>query len=159
MLEPIIEPTVAAFDDLQPAVLMPAHCTGWKAVRRFAHRYPDAFAQSGRHDDLALINEQAVGHRTSITAGAPRYQAITLGRPESTTERGLRAACQIAVRSVEGSADLGERHDPLPSRREEAGTLRPDRCLACVRYEVVGIATGSGTGRHDRHRHGAPGHP
>ena len=46
MLEPIIEPTVAAFDDLQPAVLMPAHCTGWKAVHRFAHRYPDAFVQS-----------------------------------------------------------------------------------------------------------------
>ena len=28
MFEPIIEPTFAAFDDLQPELLMPAHCTG-----------------------------------------------------------------------------------------------------------------------------------
>lgn len=46
MFEPIIEPTVAAFDDLQPELLMPAHCTGWKAVHRFAQRFPDSFVQS-----------------------------------------------------------------------------------------------------------------
>jgi hypothetical protein len=48
--EPIIEPTVAAFDDLQPELLMPAHCTGWKAMHRLARRFPDAFvrARSGR---------------------------------------------------------------------------------------------------------------
>ena len=46
MFEPIIEPTVAAFDDLQPGLLMPAHCTGWKAVHRLARRFPDAFVQS-----------------------------------------------------------------------------------------------------------------
>jgi 7,8-dihydropterin-6-yl-methyl-4-(beta-D-ribofuranosyl)aminobenzene 5'-phosphate synthase len=41
--EPIIEPTVAAFADLAPDVLVPAHCTGWKAQHRFAAVLPDAF--------------------------------------------------------------------------------------------------------------------
>ena len=45
MFEPIIEPTVAAFDELQPALLMPAHCTGLRAVRRLADRFPEAFVQ------------------------------------------------------------------------------------------------------------------
>jgi 7,8-dihydropterin-6-yl-methyl-4-(beta-D-ribofuranosyl)aminobenzene 5'-phosphate synthase len=46
MFEPIIEPTVAAFDQLAPALLMPAHCTGWKAMHRLAARFPDAFVPS-----------------------------------------------------------------------------------------------------------------
>lgn len=46
MFEAIIEPTVAAFDELAPALLVPAHCTGWKAVHRLAARFPDAFLQS-----------------------------------------------------------------------------------------------------------------
>lgn len=41
--EPIIEPTVNAFLDLAPEVLVPAHCTGWKAQHRFAAALPDAF--------------------------------------------------------------------------------------------------------------------
>jgi 7,8-dihydropterin-6-yl-methyl-4-(beta-D-ribofuranosyl)aminobenzene 5'-phosphate synthase len=46
MFEPIIEPTVDAFADLAPALLMPAHCTGWKAVHRFAARFPESFVLS-----------------------------------------------------------------------------------------------------------------
>ena len=46
MFETIIDPTVRAFDDLSPSLLVPAHCTGWKAVHRFAARFPDAFVQS-----------------------------------------------------------------------------------------------------------------
>jgi 7,8-dihydropterin-6-yl-methyl-4-(beta-D-ribofuranosyl)aminobenzene 5'-phosphate synthase len=46
MFEPIIEPTVRAFDELSPALLVPAHCTGWKAVHQLAARFPDAFVQS-----------------------------------------------------------------------------------------------------------------
>lgn len=45
MFEPIIEPTVEALGTLAPARLMPAHCTGWKAVHRLAARFPDAFVQ------------------------------------------------------------------------------------------------------------------
>jgi 7,8-dihydropterin-6-yl-methyl-4-(beta-D-ribofuranosyl)aminobenzene 5'-phosphate synthase len=46
MFEPIIEPTVAALVELSPSLLVPAHCTGWKAVHRIAQRFPDAFAIS-----------------------------------------------------------------------------------------------------------------
>ena len=54
MFEPIIEPTVAAFDELQPELLMPAHCTGWKAVHRLANRFPDAFVQSAVGTTISL---------------------------------------------------------------------------------------------------------
>ena len=54
MFEPIIDPTVAAFDDLEPELLMPAHCTGWKAVHRLAARFPDAFVQSAVGTTIAL---------------------------------------------------------------------------------------------------------
>lgn len=43
MFEPIIEPTVEALAELAPAMLAPAHCTGWKAVYRIASQFPDAF--------------------------------------------------------------------------------------------------------------------
>lgn len=46
MFEPIIPPTVAAFDELAPGLLAPAHCTGWKAVRQLASRFPEAFVPS-----------------------------------------------------------------------------------------------------------------
>jgi 7,8-dihydropterin-6-yl-methyl-4-(beta-D-ribofuranosyl)aminobenzene 5'-phosphate synthase len=54
MFEPIIEPTVAAFEELRPELLMPAHCTGWKAVHRLAGRYPDAFVQSAVGTTVSL---------------------------------------------------------------------------------------------------------
>ena len=41
--EPIIEPTVAALARLAPDVIVPAHCTGWRAQHRFAAALPDAF--------------------------------------------------------------------------------------------------------------------
>jgi 7,8-dihydropterin-6-yl-methyl-4-(beta-D-ribofuranosyl)aminobenzene 5'-phosphate synthase len=46
MFEGIIPPTVRAFDELKPTVLMPAHCTGWRAAHEFAARYPDSFVPS-----------------------------------------------------------------------------------------------------------------
>ena len=46
MFESIIAPTVRALDELSAALLVPAHCTGWKAVHQLAARFPDAFIQS-----------------------------------------------------------------------------------------------------------------
>jgi 7,8-dihydropterin-6-yl-methyl-4-(beta-D-ribofuranosyl)aminobenzene 5'-phosphate synthase len=46
MFEPIIEPTVDALAELSPALLVPAHCTGWRALHRLATRLPDAFVMS-----------------------------------------------------------------------------------------------------------------
>lgn len=41
--EPIIPATVDALVDLAPGLLVPAHCTGWKAQHRLAAALPDAF--------------------------------------------------------------------------------------------------------------------
>ena len=46
MFEPIIDPTIDALAELAPSLLVPAHCTGWKAVHRMATRFPDAFVMS-----------------------------------------------------------------------------------------------------------------
>jgi 7,8-dihydropterin-6-yl-methyl-4-(beta-D-ribofuranosyl)aminobenzene 5'-phosphate synthase len=41
--EPLIEPTVAALAQLAPALIVPAHCTGWRAQHRFGASLADAF--------------------------------------------------------------------------------------------------------------------
>jgi 7,8-dihydropterin-6-yl-methyl-4-(beta-D-ribofuranosyl)aminobenzene 5'-phosphate synthase len=45
IFEPIIEPTVDAFVAANVDRLLPAHCTGWKAVHQFARALPNAFVQ------------------------------------------------------------------------------------------------------------------
>ncbi|MBV9196023.1 MAG: MBL fold metallo-hydrolase [Solirubrobacterales bacterium] len=45
MFEPIIAPTVEALGALSPALLVPAHCTGWKAAHQLAAGFPEAFLQ------------------------------------------------------------------------------------------------------------------
>jgi len=46
MFEPIIGPTADALADFSPSLLVPAHCTGWRAVHQFATRFPEAFVMS-----------------------------------------------------------------------------------------------------------------
>lgn len=46
MFEPIIEDTVSALERLAPEVIVPAHCTGWKATQAIAGRLPGAFIQN-----------------------------------------------------------------------------------------------------------------
>lgn len=43
IFEPIIAPTVAALKQLNPAVLVPQHCTGWKAQVTLARELPEAY--------------------------------------------------------------------------------------------------------------------
>jgi 7,8-dihydropterin-6-yl-methyl-4-(beta-D-ribofuranosyl)aminobenzene 5'-phosphate synthase len=45
IFEPIIEPTVNAFAAARVDRLLPAHCTGWKAVHQLARALPHAFVQ------------------------------------------------------------------------------------------------------------------
>jgi 7,8-dihydropterin-6-yl-methyl-4-(beta-D-ribofuranosyl)aminobenzene 5'-phosphate synthase len=45
IFEPIIQPTVDAFVTAGVNRLLPAHCTGWKAVHDLARALPDAFVQ------------------------------------------------------------------------------------------------------------------
>jgi 7,8-dihydropterin-6-yl-methyl-4-(beta-D-ribofuranosyl)aminobenzene 5'-phosphate synthase len=44
--EPIIAPTVAAFTELAPDLVVPGHCTGWRAQHALAAELPDAWVQS-----------------------------------------------------------------------------------------------------------------
>jgi len=37
------EPTVDNLDDINPAVTVPGHCTGWKAAHEIATRLPEAY--------------------------------------------------------------------------------------------------------------------
>ena len=45
IFEPIIQPTIDAFVAAGIDRLLPAHCTGWKAVHQLARALPDAFIQ------------------------------------------------------------------------------------------------------------------
>jgi 7,8-dihydropterin-6-yl-methyl-4-(beta-D-ribofuranosyl)aminobenzene 5'-phosphate synthase len=45
IFEPIIQPTVDALAEAGIGRLLPAHCTGWKAVHQLARALPDAFVQ------------------------------------------------------------------------------------------------------------------
>jgi 7,8-dihydropterin-6-yl-methyl-4-(beta-D-ribofuranosyl)aminobenzene 5'-phosphate synthase len=54
MFEPIIEPTVDALAELSPCLLVPAHCTGWRAVHPLATRVPDAFVMTTAGTTITL---------------------------------------------------------------------------------------------------------
>jgi 7,8-dihydropterin-6-yl-methyl-4-(beta-D-ribofuranosyl)aminobenzene 5'-phosphate synthase len=43
---PIIPAVCDSLAELGPAVIVPAHCTGWKAVHKLAARFPDSFIQN-----------------------------------------------------------------------------------------------------------------
>jgi 7,8-dihydropterin-6-yl-methyl-4-(beta-D-ribofuranosyl)aminobenzene 5'-phosphate synthase len=45
--EPVIPPTVAALTELDPELVMPGHCTGWRAQHALAASLPDAWIPSG----------------------------------------------------------------------------------------------------------------
>ena len=44
--EPVIPPTVAALTELAPELIVPGHCTGWRAQHALAAELPDAWVQS-----------------------------------------------------------------------------------------------------------------
>ncbi len=46
LFEPIIAPTVAALREIAPQMIVPAHCTGWRATHAIAREFPDAFVQN-----------------------------------------------------------------------------------------------------------------
>ncbi len=46
LFEPIIPNTCAALAELAPEVIVPTHCTGWKATHALAAQFPDAFIQN-----------------------------------------------------------------------------------------------------------------
>jgi len=57
--ERIIDPTVAALTAMDPSVIVPAHCTGWKAQHRFAAEMPDAFIPNAVGTTFTIAAEPA----------------------------------------------------------------------------------------------------
>jgi len=46
LFDPIVPPTIAALQQLTLALVVPAHCTGWKATHTIAQQMPEAFVQN-----------------------------------------------------------------------------------------------------------------
>ncbi|MHA2297120.1 MAG: MBL fold metallo-hydrolase [Candidatus Hodarchaeales archaeon] len=44
--EPIIPPTVTELTNINPSIIVPGHCTGWKAIHEIARELPKAFIQN-----------------------------------------------------------------------------------------------------------------
>ncbi len=46
LFEPIIHPTIEELVRMRPQVIVPGHCTGWKATHEIARRLPEGYVQS-----------------------------------------------------------------------------------------------------------------
>ncbi|MEV4320006.1 MBL fold metallo-hydrolase [Actinocrispum sp. NPDC049592] len=57
--EPIIKPTVDAFTAMRPSLIVPGHCTGWRAQHTFAAAMPDAWVQSSSGTSYRLAGAAA----------------------------------------------------------------------------------------------------
>jgi 7,8-dihydropterin-6-yl-methyl-4-(beta-D-ribofuranosyl)aminobenzene 5'-phosphate synthase len=61
LFEPIIEPTIAALAGFAPEVLVPGHCTGWKATHAIAAAMPDAFIPTAVGTDFRMVKDAPAG--------------------------------------------------------------------------------------------------
>jgi 7,8-dihydropterin-6-yl-methyl-4-(beta-D-ribofuranosyl)aminobenzene 5'-phosphate synthase len=43
LFEPIVEPTIEEMKKIKPDLVVPMHCTGWKAINQFALKMPEQF--------------------------------------------------------------------------------------------------------------------
>ena len=59
LFEPIIPPTLDALEQLAPDVIVPAHCTGWRAVHAIAARFPKQFIQNSVGTTFHLAGDVA----------------------------------------------------------------------------------------------------
>ncbi|HLL79579.1 MAG TPA: MBL fold metallo-hydrolase [Ktedonobacteraceae bacterium] len=59
--EPIIPPTIEELQRIAPAVVVPAHCTGWRAAHAIARAMPEAFVPNSVGTTFALMADEGVG--------------------------------------------------------------------------------------------------
>lgn len=60
IFEPLIPKICAAFADWAPGVIMPAHCTGWRATHQLAASFPEAFVHNSVGSRLRMGNRAQV---------------------------------------------------------------------------------------------------
>ena len=58
--EPIIAPTLNELKTLGPKLVMPGHCTGWKATHAFAREFPEAFVQPSVGTRLVIGGDSVI---------------------------------------------------------------------------------------------------
>jgi 7,8-dihydropterin-6-yl-methyl-4-(beta-D-ribofuranosyl)aminobenzene 5'-phosphate synthase len=69
LFEKIIDPTVSALKELAPAIVVPAHCTGWKATLAIARELPEAFVANSVGTRVVLTCEAgSQAARTGLSA-------------------------------------------------------------------------------------------
>jgi 7,8-dihydropterin-6-yl-methyl-4-(beta-D-ribofuranosyl)aminobenzene 5'-phosphate synthase len=54
VFEPIIAPTVKALKDFAPKIIVPQHCTGWRATHMIARDFPDTFVPNSVGTTLVI---------------------------------------------------------------------------------------------------------
>jgi 7,8-dihydropterin-6-yl-methyl-4-(beta-D-ribofuranosyl)aminobenzene 5'-phosphate synthase len=59
LFESIIGPTCEAFSELAPEVIVPSHCTGWRATHALAARFPSQFIQNSVGTTFSLTSALA----------------------------------------------------------------------------------------------------
>ena len=52
--EPIIEKTIKELKNVAPEVIVPMHCTGWKAIQRFSEEFPSSFVLNSVGSKITL---------------------------------------------------------------------------------------------------------
>jgi 7,8-dihydropterin-6-yl-methyl-4-(beta-D-ribofuranosyl)aminobenzene 5'-phosphate synthase len=57
LFEPVIPQTVEALQQINPAVIVPAHCTGWRAMQRIAQTMPEAYTPNSVGTTFILMAE------------------------------------------------------------------------------------------------------
>lgn len=57
VFEPIIAPTIKELKAMAPRLVMPGHCTGWKATHAFAREFPEAFVPPSVGSRVLIASE------------------------------------------------------------------------------------------------------
>jgi 7,8-dihydropterin-6-yl-methyl-4-(beta-D-ribofuranosyl)aminobenzene 5'-phosphate synthase len=70
LFDPIIPATVEALAALTPDVVVPSHCSGWKAVHAIAARMPEAFIQNSVGTTFDLVAGPVGEPRVAVAATA-----------------------------------------------------------------------------------------
>jgi len=149
LFEPVIADTVSALEQLAPEVIVPAHCTGWKATHAIARRLPGAFIQNSvgttfhltaaalRPLELPSANEQA----GRLVPGAGRTYSVSIAsdprvRLHAHADRSAGRPARAAIASPAGCPP--STGTPC-SRASQASALLPVRFpkVIAVMYALI----------------------
>jgi hypothetical protein len=80
LFEPIIDATCDALIELAPEIVVPTHCTGWKAIDALAARLPEAFKQNSVGTTFELQAEKPPKPNETLGSYQPAMNIIRDGQ-------------------------------------------------------------------------------